>query len=518
MVFAGSHPGRLTRLSGSFVVTAAFATAMALIGCVLFVIWKFPFRRDALVRQVESRTGARLDIGTFQVKWFPPGFAAERVRLSDRDGDVLKIDAIALQGSYVGLLRSPKTLTRIHALGLRLLIPSQKMKGNRETLSLFGAGGSHPALAAGEIRLDNAALDLLPATPDRPPLEFVVHTLVLTNVGLDKPVAFDLSLHNPRPPGEIRSHGEFGPLDMTDPGRARVSGAFTFTHADLTVPRGIAGLLNASGNFHGQLSRLDCSGTADVPDFQVSGSSNSVHISARFDTAVDALTGSAVLNSIVAHFRNTTVSAVGNVASGSGGTGKTVTLETAVREGRVEDLLLLFTRRTAPAMRGPISLKAKFAIPPGPPDFLTRLKIDGEFAIKRGHFTNPKTQTSIDRLSASAEGESKREQREYPTLAAADIRASVTDRNGVARLSNIVFEAPGVRGRLAGTFALEEKKVALSGILQTRGNLSDTTSGVKALMLKVMGPLWPKNASVRSIPFGISGKASHPVFRLKLHG
>jgi hypothetical protein len=31
-----------------------------------------------------------------------------------------------------------------------------------------------------------------------------------------------------------------------------------------------------------------------------------------------------------------------------------------------------------------------------------------------------------------------------------------------------------------------------------------------------MGPLWKKKASVKAIPFTISGKAPHPVFRLKL--
>jgi hypothetical protein len=37
------------------------------------------------------------------------------------------------------------------------------------------------------------------------------------------------------------------------------------------------------------------------------------------------------------------------------------------------------------------------------------------------------------------------------------------------------------------------------------------------LLLKAVGPFWHKKASVKTIPFTISGTASHPVFRLKLH-
>jgi hypothetical protein len=167
-------------------------------------------------------------------------------------------------------------------------------------------------------------------------------------------------------------------------------------------------------------------------------------------------------------------------------------------------------------MQGPLSLQASVTIPPGPPGFLQRVKIDGEFAIAQGHFTNPKTQTPLNRLSASAEGQSKRELMDNATLAPIDIHGNLSDRDGLARLQKIVFDVPGIHGQLAGTFALERQEINMSGVLETRGNLADTESGVKALMLKAMGTFWPGKASIRSIPFGINGKASHPVFRLRL--
>src|SRR5205823_4703967 len=118
------------------------------------------------------------------------------------------------------------------------------------------------------------------------------------------------SLLNPRPRGEIHSQGEFGPLDTNDASRTPVSGTFTFAHADLTADRAITGILNASGRFHGPVSSLECAGTADVPRFQVVGSTHPVHVAASFEASVNALHGNAELKRIVAHYNNTTVSAI----------------------------------------------------------------------------------------------------------------------------------------------------------------------------------------------------------------
>jgi hypothetical protein len=120
-------------------------------------------------------------------------------------------------------------------------------------------------------------------------------------------------------------------------------------------------------------------------------------------------------------------------------------------------------------------------------------------------------------LSGSAGGKSKREQSDNPSLAAINIRGSISDRDGVASLANIRIEAPGIQGQMEGTFALRDKSINLNGVLQTTGKLSDTTPGMKSLMLKALGPLWPRRASVQLIPFRISGTASHPTFKLKLH-
>ena len=225
-----------------------------------------------------------------------------------------------------------------------------------------------------------------------------------------------------------------------------------------------------------------------------------------------------MLKQIAASFNGTTVSASGNVMSGSDRGGKTTTLNLAIDNGRVEDLLLIFTSQAQAAMKGAIHAKAKFVIPPGPPDFLTRLGMEGAFDIAHAYFTNANAQAPIDKLSASAEGESRREETESPKVPPAEIHASVVDRKGVAYLRNVVFEAPGVVSHLNGTFGLHDKSINMDGVLETSGKLSDTTSGVKELMLKVIGPLWKKRASVKFIPYHIGGNGAHPTFTLRLPG
>jgi hypothetical protein len=250
----------------------------------------------------------------------------------------------------------------------------------------------------------------------------------------------------------------------------------------------------------------------------VYGSNHPVHIASRYQATVDALTGNAELSEVTAHFNRTTVSASGTVSSNPNPKGKTLTLDMSVHDGRLEDLLSLFSSAPTPGMSAAIDMRGRFIIPPGTPDFLTKLRVNGEFSLRHALFINPNSQTPLDRLSASAEGEPKRQEREDPQLAAGIAHANVTAKNGIATLQNVVFSYPGIQGHLAGTFTLHDKQVHLNGLFETQGKLADTSSGLKALILKALGPLWPKAGSVKSIPFTISGRGSQSSFRLRLHG
>jgi hypothetical protein len=486
-----------------------------LAGCGQYLIRHFPFRRDVLLSQLQTHSGAAIEIGEFSGDWLTPGFSARKIRLSDRDGDVITIDRIAVRGTYAGLIAGGLRLKQIDIAGLRILLaPHQGASG---PFGISKTTGSKSTLQVDEIRLNRAVLDVPREAAGLPPLEFAFHTAILHNLGAQRTLRFELAAHNPVPSGEVRLKGAATLLNLSRLRDTPVETQCTFNRADLTVPHSISGVLGAAGKCRGTLADLQCAGTADVPRFQVYGSRRPVHLASRYRVTVDALTGDAQLREVVTHWNRTTVSATGAVSGNRDPKGKTLTLDMAIDGGRLEDVLTLFTSAPTPGMRAIVDMRGRFVIPAGPPDFLTKLRVNGDFRLAHAFFTNPKSQTPLDRLSASAEGEPKKQQRDNPQTMTASAHGSVTAANGVADLRNVLFAFPGIQGHLAGTFTLRGKQVQLHGVFKTQGKLSDTSSGLKALLLKMIGPLWPKSGTEKSIPFTISGQGSNASLHLRLH-
>ena len=58
---------------------------------------------------------------------------------------------------------------------------------------------------------------------------------------------------------------------------------------------------------------------------------------------------------------------------------------------------------------------------------------------------------------------------------------------------------------MRGSYNLLNRRVDLQGTLDTKGILSDATTGFKALVVKAITPLFKKDKSVRIAPFQITG-------------
>jgi hypothetical protein len=402
-------------------------------------------------------------------------------------------------------------IPRIDVTGVRLWVP-RGPNGELKKPAVAQRKSGPASMVGGEVHLERLSVQLQAKVAGEPATEFLLRQAVLRNVGPQREASYAATLHYPKPPGEVQVQGRLGPVPE-DARLTPVVGSFTFWNADLTTKNGVTGLLSASGKFRGPVSRMEFSGTADVPRFQVLGSSHTAHLAAQFEVKVNGVTGDAELTRIVTHFNDTTVLAAGSVAADPEKDGKRLTLSASVEQGRVDDLLLLFTARPVPAMRGAIRLQGRFVVPPGP-GFLRKLQVDGDFSIHGGRFTNPKTQTPIDRLSASAEGVEKGEQRAHPKAASADIRGQVRARGGVAQLEKVEMEAPGIAGSAAGTFGLVDRRIAMRGAIRTGGKLGDTSSGLKTVVLKGMQALMRRRDGEKVIPFRIAGKSSRPELRM----
>src|SRR5262249_17376833 len=158
-----------------------------------------------------------------------------------------------------------KHVKSVRLAGMRIHIPPRnqavKKAVHRETDE-----AAKTAVVIDRVTIQDATLVILPKNPDKVPLEFDIHKIVLESAGLDTAMTYDAELTNAKPPGRIHSIGTFGPWNAEDPGETPLTGEYTFRKADLGVFHGIAGTLNSTGKFEGSLSSIHATGEASVPN------------------------------------------------------------------------------------------------------------------------------------------------------------------------------------------------------------------------------------------------------------
>ena len=497
--------------------SVAVVTAGVAVGAVLLAM-NWPFTQTAVTKALEDRFARDVKIQNFRSTYFPPGCVAEGIEfLHRRRKDLpplITVQALTIRASYGGLLRIHKLVNDVQVAGLHVLVPPKNPNAARQTFPLTNST-SGKTLTIGEITADGAVLEFISEHPavDRFTLE--IDHLILDHVGESDPVTFHARFSNTEPPGEIRSDGRFGPWNDDDPASTALSGSYTYQHAKLGVFDGIAGTLSSQGKFSGTVGHIDAEGDIDVPDFKVSGSAHEVHLASNFHAVIDGTNGDTYLSRVESHFGRTTVISQGDVKGHPGQHGKTAMLNMSVSQGRIEDLLRLFTGTAQPAETGDVRLQMKVELPPGPQAFLRRLRLDGELGIGSGRFTDPKVQEPVNRLAESARGETKKQEELDAATVLSNLMGHVLADGGIANLSKISFSEPGTLAEIEGTYNLVDKKLNLRGVLHTSGKLADTTSGFKSVVLKALGP-FIKKKSITVVPFVITGTSSDPSFALDL--
>lgn len=154
---------------------------------------------------------------------------------------------------------------------------------------------------------------------------------------------------------------------------------------------------------------------------------------------------------------------------------------------------------------------ARAQIPPGDNSFLDRVKLDGKFGIDDGSF-KPDTQKNVDELSAGARGQNK----DDPETVLTDLKGEFGLVGGVANFSYLDFGVPGAHARLHGTYNVVNYRIGLHGQMQVDTQISKTSSGFKALILKMMDPIFRKKKQGEVVPVHILGTYEKPQFGLDL--
>jgi hypothetical protein len=362
-----------------------------------------------------------------------------------------------------------------------------------------------------ELTSTGAQLVIIPKDAGDPSKVWSIHDLRMSSVAADRAMPFEATLTNAVPPGDIVTRGSFGPWQKGDPGLTPLGGMFTFDDADLSVFKGIAGILSAHGSFGGELQRIDVHGETETPQFQVK-TGQPVPLRARYHAIVDGTNGNTILERIDASFLGTAILARGSVAGTRESKGRTVKLDVAINRGRLEDILKLAIKTPAPPMVGQLQLSTTFVLPPGETDVVNRLRLKGRFSIQGTRFTNLDVQGKINELSQRSSVKDSRP--ETPPQVTSRFNGTFALKDGSLAIPDVSFDVPGATVQLAGQYKLVPETIDFKGTLYMDAKVSQTTTGFKSLLLKIVDPLFSRKGGGSAVPIKISGERSNPSFGL----
>lgn len=472
--------------------------------------------RNRAIQTLKKTYGSDLQLKRLDVNLFPSvRFYGEALEFHKKDRNDLPpfitIEKFSATTSWIGVLR--KRVAQVRLEGLRIHVPPRREKTSAGDVKSEKREGTD--LEIDELFADGTILYILPRQAGKDPLQFDIHKLTLRGAGRHDAMSFQAVLRNAKPPGEIHSTGKFGPWDAGEPARTPVSGSYTFQNADLSVFRGIAGILSSAGKYSGVLDHINVEGNTDTPDFRVLISGLPVHLKTQFKAVVDGMDGDTVLDPVNAQFGRSSVIARGSVEQKPGPKGKTVSLDVTVEGGRLEDMLRLGVKADKPPMTGSVSFHTKLVIPPGEVDVAEKLQLDGAFEIARARFTELNVQEKVDTLSHRGRGETDDTRGDS---VASNFRGRFLLKSGVMRFANLSFNVPGVSISLDGTYGLPDKRLDFHGTARLDAKLSQTTTGFKSFLLKALDPFFSKKKAGAAIPIKIGGTLESPSFGLSFQG
>ena len=479
-------------------------------------IFLWPFRLDAVTKELADESDSKVTVGSFRATYFPiPSCVLERIvfqhNLKSGAPPLITIRRMTIRGSLAGIFAKHVKLVLVEGMQIRVPpLGSEHFKTPPRS-----------SVVIDTLVADGAILDVASRQPGALPLQFTFRRFNIMRVGGSGPASFNATLSNPEPPGEITTTGKFGPWDTANVGRTVVSGEYRFESADLGAFPGISGILDSSGKYAGTLGRLQVEGNTGVPLFAVKRSSHHTRLETQFRAVVNAESGDVLLQNLSANFGQTTIWFQGSVAGVAGHAGKTVKLTMVSKDGRIQDLLLLFVKSRRAPMSGIVGFQGKIFLPPDARPFLGRVALQGDFGIDSGSFTNFHTQQGVNTLSRGAR-EDKNQKAENedtdPRNVLSDLKGHVLLEHGIATFSSLSFGVPGALARMQGSYNLISEKIDLHGTLRTQDEVSGTTHGIKSLMLKVLDPFFRHKPRGYLAPVKITGTYDHPAFGLDLGG
>jgi AsmA-like C-terminal region len=480
--------------------------------------------RERFVAALSERLDAQVELKELHLRTVPSLRAEGRgltIRHRGRT-DVPPLISIAHFSAEAGLATFlHHHISRVELDGLEIQIPPDHNKDDKATddertgpASIREPGRANDlarSLVVDHLYSMNARLVIIPSKAGKDPRVWSIHDLHMTSVSAGTAMPFEATLTNGVPPGEIETRGSFGPWQTDEPGATPLGGVFTFDHADLGVFDGISGMLSAHGQFGGTLDRIDVHGETETPEFRVvKTGGHPVPLHTSYHAVVDGTNGDTLLEEIDASFLQTSLVAKGAVLGNPNQHGRTVTLDVSIDRGRLEDVLRLAVDAPAPTMTGALRLKTSFVLPPGHEDVVKKLKLNGRFMLAGARFTSDTVQEKINELSRRGQGRPGDAEPSAHVSSKFDGRFALGD--GTLQIPTVTFDVPGALVQLEGHYALEREAMDFQGTLFLDAKISETTTGIKRVLLKVVDPFFRRDGGGSAIPIRISGTRANPSF------
>jgi hypothetical protein len=403
-----------------------------------------------------------------------------------------------------------RQIDRVHLEGLEIAIPPRR-GADMPSLRASGpptAQPGRPDVFIRELITENSLLTIAAKREGKRPRVFQLRRIRFEQFEFGRAVPFDAALTNPTPTGEIAAMGTFGPWNGENPSLTPVDGTFLFD-ADLATIKGIGGALHAEGAFSGPLEYIRTSGKTHTPDFSLSSGGATFPLTVDYVAIVDGTNGDTTLERVEGRLGESQITARGAIVGVEGVRGRRITLDTTTKGGRLEDFVKLTTRvRTSP-MTGLVNVTATLDIPPGEPEVIERMRLDGRFDVAQARFTSATIQRRIDELSRRGQGRPKDETIDD---VASNLRGVFELSDARMRLRSLSFRVRGAEVRLAGTYSVPTERLAFTGTLRLQARASQTQTGWKSLVLKVFDPLLDGDGAGTVLPISITGTRDEPKF------
>lgn len=479
--------------------------------------------RQQAVQYLHDRFHVDVEIGALHFK--PPKMSTFQILLRRGRGALVTVEAdsvaMHLNGDQsrpplfqiqkvfftidLGVLFQPKKTVNFVALdGMDINVPPKGQRGG------WGGTGANSNVMIQKVQITNAALVLLPQDTSRKPLRFHIARLNLQSVGVNTAMRYNADLTIPKPPGTVKSTGNFGPWNASQPGDTALQGDYTFDNADLGIFAAIAGTLSSKGTFDGSLNAVNVRGTTYTPNFELKMAGNPLPLATTFEAEVDGTNGNTVLKPVRARLGHTEFTTTGAVIKHEEYSKRSINLKVNMPNGNMRDLLRL-AMKGPPFMEGFINMNATIDVPPLTSRVKEKLILDGSFDLRDTKFLKSTIQDQIDNLSRRGQGHPKDQEIDEVV---SNMQGAFHLENQVMTFRSLAFEVPGAAVILAGNYNLGNDTLDFHGALKLQAKLSQMVTGWKHILLIPADPFFEKNGAGTFLRIKIDGDAHHPHFGL----